>query len=69
MGSQVMRKVRNKEYLYYVYYDDKERKEIYCGVASDPKSETKARMVEIEELEKRQSVIKHRLQILKDMKK
>ncbi len=51
MGSQVIRRVRNKEYLYYVYYDDKERKEFYCGVVGDSKAEQKARESEIKELQ------------------
>ena len=52
MGSHVVRKNRNREYLYYVYYDDRKRIEVYCGAVSDPESKTKTRMVEIEALEK-----------------
>ncbi len=65
MGSQVIRKVHNKEYLYYVYYDDKDRKEIYCGIASDPKSKTKACKTEIDELQSQKKRINKRIAELK----
>ena len=66
MGTQVLRKVRNKEYLYYVYYDNKERKEIYCGLASDPKSKEKAQNVEIEELQIQKERISVRIKELRN---
>ena len=64
MGTQVIRKMRNNEYLYYVYYDDKTRKEVYCGLASDPKSKEKARKTEIKELQSQKDRISTRLQEL-----
>ena len=61
MGSQVIRRIHNKEYLYYVYYDDKNRKEIYCGIVSDPKSKIKARNIEIDELQSQKEKINKRI--------
>lgn len=65
MGSQIIRKRKNKEYLYYAYYDNGKRKEMYCGLVSDHKSKRKAIEFEIEELEKQRSNITNRLKILK----
>ncbi|MCJ8306690.1 MAG: hypothetical protein HRU07_06535 [Nitrosopumilus sp.] len=65
MGSQIIRQRKNKEYLYYAYYDNRVRKEMYCGLISDPKSKRKAIEFEIEELEKLQNNIACRLKILK----
>ncbi len=65
MGSQIIRKRKDKKYLYYAYYDDGKRKEQYCGLVSDPKSKNKAIQFEIEELENQIIKIKNRLKILK----
>ena len=65
MGSQIIRKRNDKEYLYYAYYDNGKREELYCGLVSDPKSKRKAVEFEIEELEKLRSSITNRLKILK----
>ena len=66
MGTQVLRKVRNKEYLYYVYYDDRERKEVYCGLASDSKSKEKAQSVEIKELQIQKEKLSIRIKELRN---
>lgn len=58
--------MRNKEYLYYVYYDDKERKDVYCGLASDPKSREKAREIEIKELQSQKDKISIRIKKLRN---
>ncbi len=65
MGSQIIRKRKDKEYLYYAYYDNGKRKEMYCGLVSDPQSENKSIKFEIEELEKLRSNITNKLKILK----
>lgn len=66
MGSHIIRKRKNREYLYYVYYHDEKRKELYCGLVSDPNSRRKAIEFEIEELEKLKMNITNRLKILKE---
>ena len=65
MGSQIIRKRKDKEYLYYAYYDNGKRKEMYCGLVSDPQSKNKSIKFEIEELEKLRSNITNKLKILK----
>lgn len=65
MGSHIVRQRKNKKYLYYAYYDNGKRKELYCGLVSDPKSKRKSITFEIEELEKLRNSITNRLKILK----
>ena len=66
MGAKVVRKVRNKEYLYYVYYNNRERKDVYCGLVTDPKSKEKLRDVEINELQTQKEKITVRIKELKN---
>ena len=65
MGGTVIKKVKDKEYLYYSYYDNGKKLSMYCGLTSDPKSKIKAREFEIKELEKLKTNIINRLKILK----
>ena len=65
MGGTVIKKVKNKEYLYYSYYDNGKKLSLYCGLASSSDSKLKAKEFEIEELEKLQTNIMNRLKILK----
>ena len=62
LGTQIKRMRRNKEYLYYAYYDNGKRVETYCGPASTPESHRKALECEAIELTKQQVVIVNRLQ-------
>lgn len=65
MGSEVIRTIRNTKYLYYVYYDNKERKEIYCGRLSDPDSKNKAQSAELCDLQSQRERISKRIKELK----
>ena len=65
MGGTTTKKVKDKEYLYYSYYDDGRKLSLYCGLATNPKSKKKAVEFEIEELEKQIMKIANRLKILK----
>ena len=42
MGSTTTKTIKGNEYLYYVYYENRKKKEVYCGLASDKQSEKKA---------------------------
>ena len=48
MGSTTIKIVKGREYLYYVYYDNGQKKNIYCGLASKPESQKKALELELE---------------------
>ena len=50
MGSTTTKTIKGNEYLYYVYYENRKKKETYCGLASDVKSEKKALQFELEQL-------------------
>jgi len=39
MGSTTIKRIKGNEYLYFVYYENRKKKEVYCGLVSDPKSE------------------------------
>ena len=50
MGSTSTKIIKGNEYLYYVYYENRKKKEVYCGLASKPESEEKALQLELEQL-------------------
>ncbi len=50
MGSTSTKFVKGNEYLYYVYYKNRKKREVYCGLASDVQSEKKALQFELEQL-------------------
>lgn len=66
MGSTTIRKIRNRNCLYYIYYDNKKRKEVYCGLASDPHSKQRLKHAKITDLQNQQEQIKIQLSVLKD---
>lgn len=66
MGTEVIRRIRNKEYLYYVYYDNKKRKEVCCGVPSDPRSTKRLKDAKIADLQKQKERITIEIRDLKN---
>ena len=50
MGSTSTKFVKGSEYLYYVYYENRVKREIYCGLASKPQSKRKALELELESI-------------------
>lgn len=50
MGSTTIKVVKGREYLYYVYYENGQKKNVYCGLASKPESKKKAMKLELEQL-------------------
>ena len=50
MGSTTIKVVKGREYLYYVYYDNGQKKNTYCGLASKNESKKKAKRLELEQL-------------------
>ncbi len=65
MGSQVKRVIGKKAYMYYVYYDQGVRKEMYCGDVGKPESHKKALKYEIEDFTKKKKLIAEKLESLK----
>jgi len=62
MGTRVLRRRGGREYVYYVYYDDGQRVEAYCGSPADPETARKVLRCEKEELTRQQRMIAQRLQ-------
>ena len=64
MGTTI-KKIKGKEYLYFVYYDSEtnKKKEIYCGSTSNPISKKLALEYEIEKLKKRREKITQKITI------
>ena len=50
MGSTTTKTIKGNEYLYYVYYENRKKKEVYCGLVSNVQSEKKALQFELEHL-------------------
>ena len=50
MGSTTTKLIKGNEYLYYVYYENRKKKEVYCGLSSKPESKRKALQFELEQL-------------------
>ncbi len=64
MGSKVLRTINGNEYLYYVYYLNHKRKEVYCGLATKPESQTKAKAERVEELIRQRKIINKKITVL-----
>ncbi len=67
MGSESIRKIQDRKYVYYIYYDNKKRKEVCCGLVDDPKTKSKLRNAKLIDLRQQKNNIT--LQIKKLNKK
>ena len=56
---------RDKEYLYYAYYEDGKRKEMYCGPVLSPTSVVKALQCEMDNLTRQRKAIRIRMNEVK----
>ena len=65
MGTETIRKIRNKEYLYYIYYDNKKRKEVCCGLVSDVQSKKRIKDAKLADLQKQKEEIMTQIRNLK----
>lgn len=61
MGSTSTKTIKGNEYLYYVYYENRKKKEVYCGLDSDPKSEKKALQFELEYLKEQKKKLSQKV--------
>ena len=52
MGSTTTKTIKGNEYLYYVYYENRKKKEVYCGLSSNVQSKKNALKFELEHLKK-----------------
>ena len=57
MGAETIRQIRNSKYLYYIYYDNKKRKEVCCGLKDDPSTQSKLRNAKLVDLQKQKEQI------------
>ena len=64
MGTEVLRNLNGREYLYYVYYDEGKRKEIYCGLSSKQESKKKADEIQVIELTNQKKIITEKITVL-----
>ncbi len=64
MGTVVYRQRGDKEYVYYVYYDEKRRTEVYCGLSSDPESDKKILQCKKNDLTKQKANITKELEVI-----
>ena len=56
--------VNGSEYLYYVYYEDGKKKDVYCGLASKTESKEKALSLEMEDLGRKKKIIVEKMEKL-----
>ena len=61
MATTVIKTVKDKKYLYYSYYEDGEKCEKYCGLASNPDSEKKALQFELEHLKEQKKSLSQKV--------
>lgn len=57
LGSISIKTIKDKQYMYYIYYANDAKYEKYCGLASSDESKRKAIEFELEELEGQQKSI------------
>ena len=55
--STRIREIKGNKYLYYTYYENGKKQEIYCGLASNPESKRKALEAELEYLKKQKGTL------------
>ena len=54
VGSTTTKTIKGNKYRYYVYYENRKKKEVYCGLASNAQSEKKALQFELEHLKEQE---------------
>lgn len=57
-----VREIKGNKYLYFTYYENGKKQEVYCGLASDMKSKRKALETELEYLKKQKNVLSEKIQ-------
>ncbi len=55
--SARIREIKGNKYLYYTYYEDGKKKEVYCGLASSSEAKRKALEAELEYLKKQKGTL------------
>jgi len=61
MGSTTTKLIKGNEYLYYVYYENRKKKEVYCGLASESISKKKALQLELEQLKEQKKNLSQKI--------
>jgi|APSaa5957512535_1039671.scaffolds.fasta_scaffold44203_2 hypothetical protein len=61
MATTVIKTVKDKKYLYFSYYETGEKREKYCGLASDKQSKKKALQFELEHLKEQKNNITQKI--------
>lgn len=56
-----IKEINGNEYLYYIYYENGKKKDVYCGLASKPESERKALELEIEQLKTQKKMLSQKI--------
>lgn len=59
--SARIREIKGNKYLYYTYYENGEKKEVYCGLASNAESKRKALELELEYLKKQKNTLSQKI--------
>ncbi len=59
--STSVKTIKGKQYLYYTYYDQGKKRDMYCGVASDVTSEKKALQFELEHLKEQEKSLSQKV--------
>lgn len=52
-----IREIRGNKYLYFTYYEDRKKQEVYCGLASSSEAKRKALEAELDYLKKQKSTL------------
>ncbi len=59
--STSVKTIKGKQYLYYTYYDQGKKRDMYCGLASNVQSEKKALQFELERLKKQKKSLSQKV--------
>lgn len=68
MGSVAVKRVKGRDYLYYIYYENGQKRNAYCGLASKQESKRKALDFEIAELRGQRKNLAERIRDLEMQK-
>ncbi|MBI5146781.1 MAG: hypothetical protein HZA84_06125 [Thaumarchaeota archaeon] len=66
MSSRI-REIRGNKYLYFTYYEDGKKQEVYCGLASSSEAKRKALQSELDYLKRQKKELIEKISKIESM--
>jgi len=59
-----IKEINGREYFYYIYYKNGQKRDMYCGSVNDPKSKKKITELEINHLKEQKIILSKKIKKL-----